>query len=98
MTILFKNILMIMSLYVLSTTVLIAKDLQSARAAGEVCEGMDGYVRALVNSPEIQALVQDVNRGRHTHYAELAKKTGVTPEAAAKLAAQKLRQEHKACS
>jgi len=67
-------------------------DLAAAKASGQVGERPDGYVGA-VNAnatPEIQALVADVNAKRKAQYAQIAAKNGTTVDAVAALAGAKL--------
>lgn len=57
-----------------------ASPLEDARAAGQVIENPDGYVRA---NPEgvpanVQALVDDINERRKDAYTKIAQKNGVS--------------------
>lgn len=69
-----------------------ALDLDSAKQQGLVGEQTDGYVGAVAASPspEVAALVADVNTRRRASYAAIASKNGTSVETVAKLAAQKL--------
>lgn len=67
-----------------------ALDLQQARASGAVGEQADGYIAALSHSPEVAALVSDVNAKRRQEYARIAKEKGQPVDVVAKLAAQQV--------
>ena len=66
--------------------------LADARKAGEVGEQLDGYVGIAVSnpSPDLRALVADVNAKRRAKYAAIAKRNGTTIGPVGKLAAKKL--------
>ncbi|HEY8189827.1 MAG TPA: DUF1318 domain-containing protein, partial [Micavibrio sp.] len=49
-----------------------ALDLHQARSAGLVGEKTDGYIAALKNTPEANALVQDVNEKRRQEYSRIS--------------------------
>jgi uncharacterized protein YdbL (DUF1318 family) len=60
---------------------LMASPLSDAKSAGLVKEVPDGYVVALgTATPEIDALVKDINQRRKAAYAKIAKQTGITVE------------------
>ena len=67
-------------------------DLDQARAQGLVGEKQNGYVGIVVKKPsaEVKALVKTVNQKRSKSYSRLAKKQGISVEAVAKVAAEKL--------
>jgi uncharacterized protein len=67
-----------------------ALDLQSARAQGTVGEKLDGYVAALQQTPEVAALVADVNAKRKQEYARISKEKGQPVDVIAKLAAEEI--------
>jgi len=69
-----------------------ALDLDGAKAKGLVGEQTDGYIGAVDSSPtpEVKALVADINERRRASYAAIASKNGTAVEAVAALAAQKL--------
>jgi uncharacterized protein len=67
-----------------------ALDLQQARNSGAVGEKNDGYVEALASSPEVGALVSEVNSKRRQEYARIAKEKGQPVDIVAKLAAQQI--------
>ena len=67
-----------------------ALDLHQARASGMVGEKLDGYAAALKASPEVNALVADVNAKRKQEYARISKQNGQPVEVVAKLAAAQI--------
>ena len=67
-----------------------ALDLQEARAAGLVGEKPTGYVEAVKSSPDVSALVAEVNSKRKAEYARISKENGQTVEVVAKLAAAQI--------
>jgi uncharacterized protein YdbL (DUF1318 family) len=69
-----------------------ALDLDAAKRSGLVGEQTDGYVGAVAASPspEVVALVADVNAKRQAAYQDVARKNGTALETVAALAAQKL--------
>jgi uncharacterized protein YdbL (DUF1318 family) len=67
-----------------------ALDLQGARAQGAVGEKLDGYVAALQQTPEVTALVADVNAKRKQEYAKISKEKGQPVDVVAKLAAEEI--------
>jgi len=71
-----------------------AIDLKSARNSGAVVETASGYIQAAKSSPEIEALVADVNSKRKAEYERIAKEKGQSVEAVAAIAAQEIRKNH----
>ncbi len=67
-----------------------AIDLHSARSQGMVAEQANGYVKAVKSSPEVEALVADVNAKRKAEYERIAKEKGIKVEDVAVIAAQEL--------
>jgi len=67
-----------------------ALDLHSARSAGQVGEKLDGYVAAVQATPDVNALVADVNAKRQQEYARISKEKGQPVDVVAKLAAQEI--------
>src|ERR1043166_8631785 len=65
-------------------------DLQAARSQGLVGEKADGYVSGLKNSPDVTALVAEVNARRKAEYASISKKNGQSVDVVAKLAAEEI--------
>jgi len=68
----------------------LALDLHGARNAGLVGEKADGYAQALESTPEVKALVADVNAKRKQEYARISKENGQPVDVVAKLAAQQI--------
>ncbi|MBO6636024.1 YdbL family protein [Parvibaculum sp.] len=70
-----------------------AVDLDSAKAQGLVGEKLSGYVGIVTKapSPELKAMVDEINLRRRASYQEIASKTaGASLNAVEKLAAEKL--------
>jgi len=69
-----------------------AASLDDAKAAGQIGEGVDGYVHLVDNNAPaaVKALVKDVNNKRREKYASIAKTRGVSVESVAALAGAKL--------
>jgi len=69
-----------------------AATLDGAKVAGQIGEGVDGYVHLVdKNAPaDVKALVKDVNNKRREKYAGIAKTRGVSVENVAALAGAKL--------
>lgn len=63
-----------------------AVDLATARTQGLVGETLTGYVTALQNSPEVQALADSVNARRKEEYARISKENGQPVDTVARLA------------
>lgn len=68
----------------------LALDLQQARGQGLVGEKLDGYVAAVKASPEINALVADVNAKRKEEYARISQQNGQTVSVVGKVAAEQI--------
>lgn len=70
----------------------VGERLDEAKAAGLVGERADGYLGVVASSaPQwAQSLVEEVNAGRRTRYAEIARERGTQVEAVAVLAGRKL--------
>ena len=68
----------------------LALDLHSARSSGAVVELPTGYIKAAKLSPEVDALVTDVNAKRKAEYERIAKEKGSSVEAVAAVAAQEI--------
>ena len=91
-----KFILMLgMMLGIALSSVALAITLDEAKAQGLVGERVDGYVGAVVASPnaEVQALIDMTNDGRRQVYLDLAKRNGITVEAVGIVSAEKLREK-----
>jgi hypothetical protein len=55
-----------------------ALDLQTAKAQGMVGEQANGYLGIVRSAPGVQALVNDINSRRKTHYEQIARKNGTS--------------------
>ena len=67
-----------------------ALDLDQARASGAVGEKTDGYITAIQNSPEANALVAEINAKRQQEYAAIAQKNHQPVSVVSKMAAVQL--------
>ena len=67
-----------------------ALDLQSARSSGAVAETPEGYIKAVNPTPEVNALVADVNAKRKAEYARISAENGQPVDVVGKLAAPKI--------
>lgn len=67
-----------------------ALDLHQARSSGMVGERLDGYVAARKATPEVNALVAEVNAKRKQEYARISKENGQPVDVVAKLAAAQI--------
>jgi uncharacterized protein len=67
-----------------------ALDLHSARASGAVAETSAGYVKAVTPSPEVNALVAEVNAKRKAEYTRISKENGQSVEVVGQLAAPQI--------
>lgn len=67
-----------------------ALDLHAARGNGSVGEQADGFVAALKPSPEVTALVADVNAKRKQEYARISAQNGQSVAVVGKVAAQQI--------
>lgn len=66
-----------------------ALDLGEAKAQGLVGETASGYIAAVKSSPEVNALVEDINAQRKAHYQKIASKNKISLEAVEVRAGQK---------
>ena len=69
-----------------------ALDLATAKAQGLVRETPSGYLAVVRSSPEVAALVNNINAGRKAEYQKIAQKRGTPLSTVEKLAGQKLMQ------
>lgn len=67
----------------------LALDLGEAKAQGLVGETATGYIAAVKSSPEVNALVKDINAQRKAHYQKIATKNKISLEAVEVRAGQK---------
>lgn len=82
--------IIVLALGLLVSAPAFALDLHGARASGQVGEKLDGYAVALKKTPEVEALVADVNAKRQQEYARISKQNGQPVDVVAKLAAQEI--------
>jgi uncharacterized protein YdbL (DUF1318 family) len=66
-----------------------ALDLGEAKSKGLVGETATGYIAAVKRSPEVDSLVQDINKRRKAQYSKIAKSNGISLEAVEVRAGQK---------
>lgn len=66
-----------------------ALDLQTAKEQGLVGETDTGYLGAVKSSPEVAALIVDINAQRKAEYQRIAKQNGIAVSDVEKLAAKK---------
>jgi uncharacterized protein YdbL (DUF1318 family) len=66
-----------------------ALSLDAAKAQGLVGERMDGYLGPVETTPEVVALVKNINNQRRAEYEKIAGANGQSLEVVQKLAAQK---------
>lgn len=62
----------------LASAPVLALDLDEAKARGLVGEVNSGYLAAVKPSPEVQALVDDINKKRREYYQGIARKNGIS--------------------
>ncbi|WP_416396608.1 YdbL family protein [Allohahella sp. A8] len=67
-----------------------ALDLEEAKNQGLVGEQPNGYVAAVVSSPEAEALVQEINAKREDAYVRVAEKNKIDVSKVGALAGKKL--------
>ena len=67
-----------------------ALDLHEARDSGLIGEKMNGYVAAVQEKPEIQALVAEINAKRRQEYARISGENRQPVDVVAKLAAEQI--------
>ena len=67
-----------------------ALDLHTARKTGVVAETSEGYIRAVKSSPEVDALVAEVNAKRMAEYQRISKENGQPVDVVGKLAAPEI--------
>lgn len=86
-----KRLLTIATFALCSASVAFALELSDAKAKGLVGETAMGYLAAVSASPspDVKALVEDINGKRKAHYRGIAAENGTPVEAVEKLAAEK---------
>ncbi len=85
-----RNLGILFSAIMLLATPAYALDLHQARATGLVGERLDGYVAARKDTPEVQALVNEVNAKRKQEYARISAENSQPVDIVAKLAAEQI--------
>ena len=85
-----RSLLMLAVLGSLLAFPALAMTLDQARSSGSVGEKLDGYVAALKTTPDVQALVADINAKRKQEYQRISTENGQPVEVVAKLAAQQI--------
>lgn len=83
-----KKLFLFLTAMIFSLSVL-ASPISDAVAAGKAKELPTGYVEAVEKSPEIVALVKEVNAGRKAEYEKIAERNGITVEQVGKASYQK---------
>ena len=69
---------------------IVALTLDQARQQGRVGETLGGYIAAVRQDAETQALVKQINDGRSKQYALLAEQNNLSANDVARIAGQKL--------
>lgn len=67
-----------------------ALDLSTARAQHLVAETPEGYIKAVKSSPEVNALVAEVNAKRRAEYQRISAQNGQPVDVVGKLAAPQI--------
>jgi len=67
-----------------------AMELSKARAQGLVGERLDGYVATVTPSPEVNALVSEINQRRRAEYEKISKANGQPVAIVGKVAAENI--------
>jgi uncharacterized protein YdbL (DUF1318 family) len=70
-----------------------ALDLAEAKSRGLVGETVTGYIAAVQASPDVDALVRDINQRRKAQYMKIAERNGISLEAVEVRAGQKALQK-----
>lgn len=73
----------------LAATAALALDLQAARSQGLVGEH-NGYIEPIKPSPEVRALIDDINARRRQEYLRISSENGQPIDVVAKLAAEQI--------
>ena len=85
----FINKMLVLLATMLFAVMVVASPISDAVAAGKAKELPSGYVEAVDKSPEIVALVKEVNAGRKAEYEKIAERNGITVEQVGKASYQK---------
>lgn len=73
----------------------LALDLHEARSSGQVAETPEGFIKAVKPSPEVDALVAEVNAKRRAEYQRISKENGQPVDVVGKLAAPQIQKNMK---
>ena len=68
-------------LLALSASLALALNIGEAKSRGLVGETATGYIAAVQASPEVNALIADINAKRKAQYRRIAQKNGISLEA-----------------
>lgn len=85
-----KTQFMVLAASVLLSFNAFAMSLQEAKSQGLVGEQANGYLGIVVNDPQGNALAEQVNAKRKTHYQKIANSNGLSANEVAKLAGEKV--------
>lgn len=85
-----RNVVILLATLMALATPAFALDLHQARASGLVGEKLDGYVAPIKVTPEVQALVQEINAKRKLEYARISAENKQPVNVVAKLAAEQI--------
>ena len=85
-----KKHLIIAALAALIAFPAFALDLHTARKTGVVAETAEGFIKAVKSSPEVDALVAEVNAKRMAEYQRISKENGQPVDVVGKLAAPQI--------
>ena len=83
-----KKLMLLLASIMFSISV-VASPISDAVAAGKAKELPTGFVEAVDKSPEIVALVKEVNAGRKAEYEKIAERNGITVEQVGKASYEK---------
>jgi uncharacterized protein YdbL (DUF1318 family) len=84
-----KLLLILLFLILLIPQALFALSLDEAKSKGMVGETPSGYLAAITSTPEVSALLKDINGKRKAMYQDIAKKNGTQLNAVEQLAGKK---------
>jgi hypothetical protein len=90
-----RLVLVAVALLLITGQAVVADALDDAKAAGLIGERPDGFVAAVQPNPtpDIAALVKNINRKRAAAYERIADESGTPVEQVGALAAEKVRQQ-----
>lgn len=85
-----RTLLSVLTLTLLASAPAFALDLQTARANGSVGETTQGYIAAVKPSPEVAALVAEVNAKRGQEYRKISSANGQSVSVVGTIAAEEI--------